>query len=291
MKLALKIWTVIFSIILLWIYFIFISPKIFHNKIVSIPDIASLNEAEGLKMLDDQNINYQITYIENDVDAILKTIPYAGTKIKASTSIKVYIGKIMPEAYKSFLGQSYEDSIDKIELMCNDKGITLKVEYEENTEIVPGIIIKESLTDGSLLNKGDTLIITVSSNSNSFLMPKLVGLNIEEALKIINEYNIKVNIIYYQTPIDEDVVIFQSTPPKTIISKVNSYKLDIYVSKGLSLNTHIDVSDFIDIIPAMGYELEIIYVNSNLEKNILVEFEVQKIYDIGIEKYILWVSK
>lgn len=242
-------------------------------------------------MLDDQNINYQITYIENDVDAILKTIPYAGTKIKASTSIKVYIGKIMPEAYKSFLGQSYEDSIDKIELMCNDKGITLKVEYEENTEIVPGIIIKESLTDGSLLNKGDTLIITVSSNSNSFLMPKLVGLNIEEALKIINEYNIKVNIIYYQTPIDEDVVIFQSTPPKTIISKVNSYKLDIYVSKGLSLNTHIDVSDFIDIIPAMGYELEIIYVNSNLEKNILVEFEVQKIYDIGIEKYILWVSK
>ena len=130
-------------------------------------------------------IKYQITYIENDKEVALKTIPYAGTSVMADYVVSLYIGKIMPMAYKSYLGRLYEDVSEEIELMCNNYGLNLKIEYEENDSVVKGMIIRESLVDGSILNQGDELCLTIAVNHLSYFMPNFIGLSIEDALALI----------------------------------------------------------------------------------------------------------
>lgn len=291
MKASLRIWLVILAIILIWIYFLFISPKIFNNSIVTIPNVVDMTEEQAITELNNYKINYQITYVENEKEVALKTVPFAGTNIKADFVVDLYIGKIMPTSYKSYLGRIYEDVEEEIELMCNNYGLRLKIEYEENNNIISGVIIKESLVDGSILNQGDELCLTLSANHSTYMMPNLVGLSVEEALMLIEEYQIKVNLTYIPTPVDEDLVIFQSTPSNTLIQKNNPYVLDLYISKGVPSTSSVNVDLFVEVIQNLGYELEVNYVNSNDLENKLVAFKVQKLYDNNIVKYILWITK
>lgn len=291
MKWVLRLWLVIFGIIVIWIYFLFISPKIFHNRILTIPDVVNKTEEEAIAELDQHKIKYQITYVENENNLALKTIPYAGTSIKADYVISLYIGKVMPVTYRSYLGRIYEDVAEEINVMCNSYGLKLKIEYEEVDSVVSGLIIKESLVDGSVLNQGDELCLTLSSNHLSYMMPNFIGRKIEEVLPLIEEYHLKVNLTYIQTPVEEDIIIYQSTPANTLIHKNNPYSLDLYVSKGIQATTVVDVDSFIEVLHILGYEMDINYINSNDLENKLVAFEVQKLYDNNIVKYILWITK
>lgn len=291
MKLALRLWLVILGIILLWVYFLFISPKIFNQKSITIPDVVNMNEEQAVEELKRNKIKYQITYVESEEEITLKTVPYAGTKVKSDYVISLYVGKRMPAAYKSYLGRMYESVADEVELMCNNHGLKLKIEYEENDKTISGVIIKESLVDGSILNQGDELCLTISANHSTYMLPDFVGMSIEDALELIEEYKIKVNLTYIPTPVDEDIIIFQSTPPNTLIQKNNPYALDLYISKGVKATTVVDVDFFIEVIHNLGYETEIYYINSNETENKLVAFEVQKLYDSNIVKYILWITK
>ena len=291
MKWALRLWLVIFGIFIIWIYFLFISPKIFHNTILTIPDVVDMKEDDAIAELEKHKIKYQITYVENEKNLALKTIPYAGTSIKADYVISLYVGKVMPVAYRSYLGRIYEDVIEEINVMCNSYGLKLKIEYEEVDSGVSGLIIKESLVDGSILNQGDELCLTLSSNHSSYMMPNIVGMSVTEALEWINKYQLKVSFTYMQTPVEEDIIIFQSTPANTLVHKNNTYTLDLYVSKGIQTTTVVDVDFFIEVIENLGYELELNYIKSNEIENKLVAFEVQKLYDSNIVKYILWITK
>lgn len=291
MKLALRLWLVTFGIILLWIYFLFISPKIFHQKSITIPNVLHMSEEQAIQELNKNKIKYQITYVESEEECTLKTIPYAGTSIKADYVISLYVGKKMPASYRSYLGRTYETVSDEIELMCNNFGLKLRVEYEENETAIDGVIIKESLVDGARLSSGDELRLTISMNHSTYMLPDFVGMPVEEALELIQKYKIKVNLNYIPTPIDENIIIYQSTPPNTLIQKNNPYLLDLYISKSVSSTTVIDVDFFIETIYNLGYETEINYVNSNESENKLVAFEVQKLYDSNIVKYILWITK
>lgn len=234
MRKVLWLWTVTFVIILLWLYFLFISPKIFNNKILVVPEIINLSEEEGIKVLKDNNIKYNIVYLENEENIILKTSPYPNAKIKSNFEIDVYVGKIMPASFKSYVGQVYDDVKDKINIMCNNNGINLKVRYEENDNVLDGVIINESLSNGESLEGVNELIITISSNNTKLLMPDFVGKHINDVIEFVNKNNLMVIFIYLETPILEDIIVHQSISKNTIIDKNSNYKIEIYVSKGIA---------------------------------------------------------
>ena len=290
MRVVFRLWIVILTIVLVWIYFIFISPIIFNNKIIEIPNLEGMDQIEAEKQFNQMGIKYQITYIESDKEEVIKTIPYAGTKIKKNNIVSIYIGKIYPPKYRSYLGSVYDEVKEEIQVMCNNFGMNLKIEFEDVDNIISGLIIKESLTDGGILNNGDELILTISVNNSTFLMPNLVGLNVDEAVEIITELNMNVNIIYYQTPIDPDVVLFQSVEAETLISKKNQYIVDIYVSKIISNYASIDVDFIVEVMVKLNYDVEVIHIESNGNKNKLIAFEKQKLYDSNIVKYKIWIT-
>ncbi len=291
MKLFYRLWLVILGIIIIWIYFIFISPKLFHSAVMTIPDILNLKEAEAVQILKENKIPYQITYLEDKEEVVKKTIPFPGTTIKKGNRIDVFIGKIMPESYHSYIGQIYSFVEEEIEQLCKKNHLQLKIEYEEHNDLPGQMIVRESINEGSLLNQEQELTLTIVSNQNSFLMPNLVGMNLNDALELLKDTKIKININYYQTPIEEDIILYQSTPQNTIISKYNSSQIDLYVSKALDKTTVVQVDDFIHVIELLGYEVEVNYVCSSEKSNKLVAFQVQKLYDYNRVKYILWITE
>lgn len=290
MKRYLKLWFVILTIVLLWIYFIFLSPRIFRQQILVVPDVIHLPASEAEKRLKEEHIQYQITYIESTQEEALKTIPFAGTSIKSNYVIDLYVGMRMPKAYHSYLGQNYENVKEEIEKMCLEHHIKLEIDYEKSNQM-SGIIIKESLTDGSILNDQTELKLTLAYNEETFLMPNLIGMNIEDALALMHEYQFSVHINYYISPIEEDIVLFQSTAPSTLVRKQNKSILELYVSKGMLQNTTINVDECIEIMYMLDYDVELHYVDSNEIENKLVAFKCQKLYDINRVKYILWITK
>ena len=227
-----KLWILIFVIIVIWCYYIFIYPKIFDTNII-IPDVVGLKEEVLIEKLDEENIKYKITYLKSDSDLVLKTFPYAGMKIKKDFIIDVFIGKIIPKSYCGYLGLLYTDVKEEIEILCNDFNLNLIINYKEDNFQIAGVIIDESIVVGEEVKYGDTLILTVSMNNLYFKMPNLVGLNIYDALKIIDDYNLKVNVEYYSSFFDYDTVLFQSINKDTIIKKGNQYEITLYVSKGV----------------------------------------------------------
>ena len=233
MRIVNKFWIVIFVIIIGWIYYLFISPYILYKKEIVVPDVVGVSEVEVRKVLDENGIKYNITYVQDSKEVVLKTIPYAGVNIKTNSFIDVYVGCIFPRSYKGYLGLVYDDVRGEIDVLCNDYGINLVIEYVDDDSLISGVIVGESIREGSIIESGDTLVLTISKNNSFFVMPNLVGLDIYEALKILDEYNIRAIINYYSSPISDDVVLFQSISKDSIIKKGNQYEITLYVSKGI----------------------------------------------------------
>ena len=233
MRIVNKFWIVIFVIIIGWIYYIFISPYILYKKEIVVPDVVGVSEEQVRKVLDENGIKYNITYVQDSKEVVLKTIPYAGVNIKTNSVIDVYVGCIFPRSYKGYLGLVYDDVRGEIDVLCNDYGINLVIEYVDDDSLISGVIVGESIREGSIIESGATLILTISKNNSFFVMPNLVGLDIYDALKILDEYNIKAIINYYSSPISDDVVLFQSISKDSIIKKGNQYEITLYVSKGI----------------------------------------------------------
>ena len=221
----------IFVIIFIWIYFLFISPRLFNKITYVVPNIINMNENDALKVLDENDISYNIHYQENINNIVLKTIPYANTEIKKRYKIDVYIGHVTPVSYKSYLGQVWQDVKDEIEIICNNNGIKLRVIYELNDNVLDGIIINESLNNKQTLDGIEELIITISNNNTKLKMPNFVGKHINEVLEFIDENNLLAVFIYLEVMMPEDIVLYQSINENTIIDKNSNYKIEIYVSK------------------------------------------------------------
>ena len=225
---------IIFIIVFLWIYYLFISPKIFSSISIIVPNIINLSEEEGLELLTNNDIKYKVSYVENSNNQVIKTIPYPNTKIKKNYEVEVYVGKVMPASYSSFLGQVFKDVKNEIELFCNNNGIKLKVVYENNDYYLDGVIIRESINHKQTLEGIEELIITISSNDSKLTMPNFVGKHINSVIEFVDKHDISVIFIYLEVLMEEDIVLYQSISENTIIDKNTKYEIEIYVSKTIT---------------------------------------------------------
>lgn len=291
MKWVSKLWIGSSIIFFLWIFFLFFYPKLVYSKTVKVPDLVGLSEEEAATVLKQEGILFQITYLEHGEEEVLRTVPSSGVSIKKGYVVSVYIGKIFPKAYHSLLGQKLEDVTEELEQLQDEYGIRVEIEYKPTNNMITGVIMEESLQDGSVLKKGDVLRLSVAQNDAYFLMPNLVGMNVYDAIALMEEYRIKVKVNYYVAPVETDTILFQSIVEKTVILKGNPYELTLYVSKGFSVPMVSNPYELEELLVYLGFDTSLVFIDSNGEKDKLVAFEIKKVYDNNKLTYILWVSQ
>lgn len=283
MKSTKILWIIIMIIGLFWVYYLFLANKFFPKKELIVPDVVGLTEPQMEEVLNENKVKYNIFYVDGEQAIVQKTFPKAGSKIYETYYIDVYVYNKMPKYYEDFTGLLFDDEIKNIENFCKNYDLLYKVVYVVDNSYPQGQIIWQSLTSDDVIKSGDELVFKVVINDDYIQMPNLVGMNIIDAMKLLDKFQLNYNVIYYYAPIQEDTVVFQSVLEGTLIKKGNAYSFDIYVSKGMPSDVStISLVEFVDILQQLNYEYEVIYVDSTLKSDNIIKIS----YGNGIEIYV-----
>ena len=283
MKSTKILWIIIMIIGLFWVYYLFLANKFFPKKELIVPDVVGLTEPQMEEVLNENKVKYNIFYVDGEQAIVQKTFPKAGSKIYETYYIDVYVYNKMPKYYEDFTGLLFDDEIKNIENFCKNYDLLYKVVYVVDNSYPQGQIIWQSLTSDDVIKSGDELVFKVVINDDYIQMPNLAGMNIIDAMKLLDKFQLNYNVIYYYAPIQEDTVVFQSVLEGTLIKKGNAYSFDIYVSKGMPSDVStISLVEFVDILQQLNYEYEVIYVDSTLKSYNIIKIN----YGNGIEIYV-----
>lgn len=268
-----------------WIYYIYISPRIFKPAEVVVPDIIGLSEEEARLALKKEGLTYNINYIDGQSLCVDSTMPKHGSKVYEGYPIEVYILKPLPSYYQSFVGLIYEENIGLIQEYCTRHELTYRLEYVVDNSYSSGQIIGQSKNSDEFVVSGTEIVFQIAVSDNYISMPNLVGRNIREVMELLDGYRLNYNVIYYHAPLDSDIVISQSVQEGTVLQKGNSYAFDIYVSKGMPSDiSSLKIDDFIQVLNELEYNYDIIYVDSVVAGNLLLDIQMK-------DRMILYISK
>lgn len=268
-----------------WTYYIYISPRIFKPAEVVVPDIIGLSEEEARLALKKEGLTYNINYIDGQSLCVDSTMPKHGSKVYEGYPIEVYILKPLPSYYQSFVGLIYEENIGLIQEYCTRHELTYRLEYVVDNSYSSGQIIGQSKNSDEFVVSGTEIVFQIAVSDNYISMPNLVGRNIREVMELLDGYRLNYNVIYYHAPLDSDIVISQSVQEGTVLQKGNSYAFDIYVSKGMPSDiSSLKIDDFIQVLNELEYNYDIIYVDSVVAGNLLLDIQMK-------DRMILYISK
>ncbi|MCQ2495551.1 MAG: InlB B-repeat-containing protein [Lachnospiraceae bacterium] len=114
--------------------------------------------------------------------------------------------------------------------MLHDKGLDVIVDYvNSNTDV--GNVLEQSIAEGSIVRKGDTVTITVATGAELFEVPPVAGMKKKKAVSTLEKAGFTVVALEnYDSETEAGCVISQS--PEAGSSQEKNAVITIYVSKG-----------------------------------------------------------
>lgn len=281
------------TVILCWVFYLAIYPKINNRKDVEIPDVYnnSLNEAKT--KLKDSDLRFKIVEVENSNKvSVLYSMPEVGSIVKSKSIVTLYITKQEEIILDDFTNVLYCDVKTEIEEFCSANKIKLFVDEIVDNDLPEGIIVSQSQEPYNKITS-KVLTIKVVKHDNKFEFPDLVGKDIEEAIELIGKYDLNINYVYEYSLEPYGVIIAQSIKPNTKVIKGNKNEIIIYVSKGMGDDS---VFQGMNCDLALFYlnkvKYDIIYIDSNEVSNKVIAIDKNLYYDNNSEKKLyIYVTK
>ncbi len=204
---------------------------------VIVPNLVGRQEDEARKEIEDLGLEFKvIARVKNSefgAGQVVSQSEDPDSKVKPGYPIEVTIseGDNLVKVPKL----ENRDLVDAQELL-EDAGLNLKIDYEHSDTIPENVVISQKPEIGAMVEPGTRISLVVSQGEEIKLvpMPKLTGLNIEEAKKKILESNLEVGDIRMQPSeeVGKDIVIWQSYNQGIEIETKTA--VDLFVSSGPS---------------------------------------------------------
>lgn len=105
------------------------------------------------------------------------------------------------------IGYSYEEAIEKLQ---EAKLSYKKVEKVTDDKDVVGTIVKQSKNSGTKVKENTVIQLTVGILDTQVTIPKVVGMNINDAISTLNYSGISYKIVYEKSSKEQNVVLKQS---------------------------------------------------------------------------------
>ena len=201
------------------------------------PDVVGLDykeatekvEALGLKV----DITERVESKEFEVDQVVSQSQDPGTKLKEGFTVALVISTGVEKVTVPNLVQK---DLKEAQYLLENEGLKLgAVEYVQN-DLPEGAVISQSPFAGLDIGVGGTVDLFVSKGKDpeKTIMPKLVGISLEEAKTKLAEYKIGINTISYNFSDDfaKDIIMIQSVEAGKDI--LTGESVNLVVSKGKS---------------------------------------------------------
>lgn len=167
---------------------------------------------------------------EHEEGVILSQTPEEKTKLKSPFTIKVVVS-MGNESVKvpKIKNLEYREAIIKLE----KENILYTIEYEESTEIPENIVMDVFPKEGTSIKANlDVVTLTVSAgNSQSYIVPNVLGKDEEEAKSLITSKGFVVNVEYIDSEQAKGVVTRQSIAGGTQLAEKTSITISVSTGK------------------------------------------------------------
>ena len=207
----------------------------FVEESVEIPDFTNMTYEEALNISADMNIQIAVEGYEfseeYEKDKIARqTIP-AGTIINNTEIVYLVISKGI-EQYEVpdvvFVTETKaKEMLTAIKLIVN-------VEYDTHPNIAEGLVISQSIENGTVVKPETEITIVVSTGQGTFKIPNVTGKNESKAKKELQGLGLRVAISYeYSDEVASGNVISQSIPEGTDVKSGDTVKLIVSTGEEL----------------------------------------------------------
>lgn len=121
--------------------------------------------------------------------------------------------------------------VDEAKKALLDKGLVPEIRYEVNESYDAGTVLRASVQDGLMIDKGTNIILTVAEAAEGVKVPAVTGKSQEEATSILEKEGFVVNVTEsHDQTVEKGAVISQSPEADTTASAGSS--ITIRVSLG-----------------------------------------------------------
>lgn len=200
---------------------------------IALPNLIGKTEAEARKAVQDMGLKFEVKSETTDSSkpyGVLSQDPQSGMSVKQNSTVYVVLN-VDSKATKldSYVGMKLEE----IESKVKELGLKIEVDYvdddsEENT------ILAQNPIAGSSITEGDTLYLSISNGKGAEenLVPNVLGMNFEDAKKMLEEKGLIVKDAVYvaSEETEKDRVLSQS--PEANQTFENGDTIELNVSKG-----------------------------------------------------------
>lgn len=200
---------------------------------IALSNLIGMTEAEARKAVQDMGLKFEVKSETTDSSkpyGVLSQDPQSGMTVKQNSTVYVVLN-VDSKATKldSYVGMKLEE----IESKVKELGLKIEVDYvdddsEENT------ILAQNPIAGSSITEGDTLYLSISNGKGAEenLVPNVLGMNFEDAKKMLEEKGLIVKDAVYvaSEETEKDRVLFQSIEANQTFE--NGDTIELNVSKG-----------------------------------------------------------
>lgn len=200
---------------------------------IALPNLIGKTEAEARKAVQDMGLKFEVKSETTDSSkpyGVLSQDPQSGMTVKQNSTVYVVLN-VDSKATKldSYVGMKLEE----IESKVKELGLKIEVDYvdddsEENT------ILAQNPIAGSSITEGDTLYLSISNGKGAEenLVPNVLGMNFEDAKKMLEEKGLIVKDAVYvaSEETEKDRVLSQSIEANQPFE--NGDTIELSVSKG-----------------------------------------------------------
>ncbi len=154
---------------------------------ITIPSISGLSKEDAERRLKQAGLNYSFEEEFGDKDRVTRTNPEAGSKIKKSDPIVVFIGNGKEGVeIPDLTGKSLAEA----SMILNRLDIGIDAYPEESDTVSSGDIIRTEPSAGTKVEVGTKIKVYVSSKSK--LVPNVLGMKKDKAVEVLHDAGLKV---------------------------------------------------------------------------------------------------
>ncbi len=228
-----------FLVIFFAFFFVFLPWKTNHGESIAVPEIKGLNINEAIELLEDKDLNYEIsdsTFVSGHKPlTVFSHFPKAGSGVKSGR--KIYLTIITDKAPMVKVPDVLQRSSSSAKNLLLSVGLVFG-----GTELIPALeenTVLKLKVDGREINPGDNiakgskviLVVGDGYGNTKLDTPNLIGMSYEEAEILIagNALNLG-NVIYESSGSSPGTILKQHPAAGEKISQGMS--IDIWVAEG-----------------------------------------------------------
>jgi serine/threonine-protein kinase len=200
---------------------------LFYGNRVDVPNVVGRTATEAADILHRRGLEVDFVNRESDSvprDDVISQDPDAGTSVREGSHVTVTVsGGKGTVAVPAVEGQSQDDA----ETALREAGFKTSVKKAFSDSVPEGDVISTSPQGGTQATKGRTVTLTVSQGSEGVAVPKVVGLQQDDAEAQLKTAGLTADVTEQESTQPPGTVMTQDPPAGTSVDKGATVKLTV----------------------------------------------------------------